>query len=171
MLQISSHLKTQIEHAAVSAYPLECCGLMLGQRLQGQDYDTESDSRQVVEFVPADNQWDGSVQDITDPTEPSSPGPTTKLDRHRRYWIDPNIMLKVQRGARDRKLDIIGIYHSHPDHPAVPSECDRRLAWPVYSYVIVSAAAGGATDFRSWRLSSDHQFESEAVKIVDKICP
>jgi len=173
-LLISEQLKDQISQAGAAAYPYECCGLMLGCILpalaQAQDDGQMQDDRQVVELVPAENHWDTSVQEITDPAEENSTGAGKALDQHRRYWIDPEMMLKVQRQARDRKLDIIGVYHSHPDHPAIPSECDRRLAWPVYSYVIVSVSAAGTVDFQSWRLDEHHQFQAEAVKIVDKIC-
>lgn len=172
-LLISEQLKGQISQAGATAYPFECCGLMLGRILSSPDQDQDAgeiqDDRQVVELVPADNRWDTSVQEVTDPAEDSSTGAGNALDQHRRYWIDPEMMLKVQRQARDLNLDIIGVYHSHPNHPAIPSECDRRLAWPVYSYVIVSVQVGKAVDFRSWRLDEQHQFQSEGVKIVDKI--
>jgi proteasome lid subunit RPN8/RPN11 len=75
-------------------------------------------------------------------------------------------MLQVQRSARERELEIIGIYHSHPDHPAVPSECDRRLAWPVYSYVILSVQSGQVMACQSWRLDDQHQFQPEAIKMI-----
>jgi proteasome lid subunit RPN8/RPN11 len=173
-LLISEQLKGQISQAGTAAYPYECCGLMLGRILPSHDPDQDDgqmqDDRQVIELVPADNRWDTSVQEVTDPAEESSSSAGQALDQHRRYWIDPEMMLRVQRKARDRNLDIIGVYHSHPDHPAIPSECDRRLAWPVYSYVIVSVQAGKAVDFQSWRLDEQHQFQAEAAKIVDKIC-
>jgi proteasome lid subunit RPN8/RPN11 len=171
-LLISEQLQDQINQTGAAAYPFECCGLMLGRILASPDRnqdDEMQDDRQVIELMPADNRWDTSVQEVTDPAEESAPGAGKALDQHRRYWIDPEMMLKVQREARDRNLDIIGVYHSHPDHPAIPSECDRRLAWPVYSYVIVSVQAGKAADFRSWRLDEEHQFQAEGVKIVDKI--
>ena len=170
-LLISARLQSQIEQEAASAYPLECCGLMLGQILSTSTDAEGRDDRQVCQLVSADNRWDASVQEVTDPRGSSPMGIDKPLDRHRRYWIDPEMMLKVQKEARDRNLDIIGVYHSHPDHPAVPSECDRRLAWPVYSYVIVSVTAGKAENFLSWRLNDDHQFQSEAVKILDETSP
>jgi proteasome lid subunit RPN8/RPN11 len=171
VLLISPILKAQIGQAAVAAYPLECCGLMLGRMMPSITDSNEHDDRQVVELVPAQNRWDASAQDVTDPQYASSPIGEQPLDQHRRYWIDPEMMLKVQRDARDRNLVIVGVYHSHPDHPAMPSECDLRLAWPVYSYVIVSTRADQVLDFRSWRLDDQHQFQAEAVKIVGKISP
>jgi proteasome lid subunit RPN8/RPN11 len=72
-------------------------------------------------------------------------------------------MLKAQKDARDRNLDIIGIYHSHPDHPAVPSEFDRAIAWQRYSYVIVSVQQGKTCDLQSWSLDDNCQFQSEEI--------
>ncbi len=169
VLLIPAPLTVQINQAAASAYPLECCGLMLGRILSASSEAGEVDDRQVCELAAVDNRWDVSVQGVTDPGDTSPPGQENALDRHRRYWIDPEMMLKVQKQARDRNLDIIGVYHSHPEHPAIPSECDRRLAWPVYSYVIVSVKAGETETFLSWRLNDDRQFRSEPVKILDKI--
>jgi proteasome lid subunit RPN8/RPN11 len=62
-------------------------------------------------------------------------------------------------------MKIIGIYHSHPNHPAVPSESDRLLAWSAYSYVILSVAAGGIADYRSWTLDEERQFYEEEVTV------
>jgi proteasome lid subunit RPN8/RPN11 len=75
--------------------------------------------------------------------------------RHNRYVISPQSLLEAQREARASGLDIVGYYHSHPDHPAKPSEFDREHAWPGTSYVIVSVEQGKAVDCRSWRLSDD----------------
>jgi len=163
-LLISPQLKDEINQAAMAAYPLECCGLMLGRMMPFINDSSDHEDRQVTELVSAHNHWDASVQAVTDPLQDAASAGESELDRHRRYWIDPEIMLKVQRDARDRDLSIIGVYHSHPDHPARPSECDRRLAWPVYSYVIVSVRGGVAVDFRSWQLDDQHQFRSETVK-------
>jgi proteasome lid subunit RPN8/RPN11 len=72
-------------------------------------------------------------------------------------------MLQAQKDARDRHLDIVGIFHSHPDHPAVPSEFDRAIAWQRYSYIIVSVQQGQACDLKSWSLDDDQQFQPEAI--------
>jgi proteasome lid subunit RPN8/RPN11 len=86
--------------------------------------------------------------------------PATK---QKRYWIKPATLLQAQKYARDRGWDIIGIYHSHPDHPALPSECDRQWAWPDYSYVIVSVTQAKADPIQSWVLDGQHQFQSEPI--------
>jgi proteasome lid subunit RPN8/RPN11 len=89
--------------------------------------------------------------------------------RHNRYVISPRSLLEAQREARSSGLDIVGYYHSHPDHPARPSEFDREHAWPGTSYVIVSIEKGKAVDCRSWRLSDDRTaFEEERVDGVNQ---
>ena len=90
-----------------------------------------------------------------------------KGSKRNRFSIDPQAMLQVQKAARARHLDIIGIYHSHPDNPAVPSEFDRAIAWSSYSYIIVSVEQGQATDLNSWTLDEDRQFQPEEILIID----
>jgi proteasome lid subunit RPN8/RPN11 len=90
-----------------------------------------------------------------------------QLTKERRYWIDPQDLFAAQRYARRHNLDIIGIYHSHPDHAAVPSECDRAYAWAQYSYVIVSIQQGNAHSFQSWSLNDQHQFEAEEILTLE----
>ncbi|MBD2105833.1 M67 family metallopeptidase [Nodosilinea sp. FACHB-13] len=148
-----------IVEAAVAGYPKECCGLLVGRRRSGEESPGEV-ARTVVEVVTLNNAWDPSLLDYTDPT---GDGAHSLRDR---YWIDPADMLAVQRSTRERGLEIIGVFHSHPDHVAVPSECDRTLAWPVYSYIIVSVMAGQVADFKSWQLNDQNQFEPEPVKMI-----
>lgn len=149
--------------AAIASYPNECCGLLVGQ----QEPSSSSDDRTVVEVVALNNAWEPSLLEYTD--SQAGPGEDPSAREHSvgdRYWIDPADMLAVQRSARERGLEIIGVFHSHPDHAAVPSECDRTLAWPVYSYIIVSVMAGQVADLKSWRLNDQNQFEPEPVKMI-----
>ena len=74
-----------------------------------------------------------------------------RAEKSTRYVFDPLVFRDVEREADVRGLSVIGIYHSHPDHPAVPSETDRALAWPDYFYVILAVARGRVTDIRVWR--------------------
>lgn len=159
-LCLNADCRQAIAQAAAASYPNECCGLLVGWReaIAG----AEADCRTVVEVVALKNAWDPSLLDYTD----AQPGSETDHSARDRYWIDPADLLTAQRSARERGLEIIGIYHSHPDHPAVPSECDRALAWPLYSYVIASVFAGQVTDLKSWRLDDEHQFQSEPVKMI-----
>ena len=87
------------------------------------------------------------------------------LTKNRRYTIDPRDMLRSQKAAREKGLNIIGVYHSHPDHVAEPSECDRAQAWPEYAYTILSVQQGKTADVRNWSLDSDHQFQPEAMEV------
>jgi len=84
-----------------------------------------------------------------------------------RYLIDPLMYLKIERDADTRGLDVIGIYHSHPDVAARPSQFDLDHAWPNFSYLIVSVVKGKAVESNSWRLRDDRSaFDQEAVEIL-----
>ena len=72
--------------------------------------------------------------------------------------------MRGERYALERKLDVVGNYHSHPDHPAVPSQYDLEHAWPTWSYIIVSVRQGSAADLRSWELQADRsRFDEEEI--------
>jgi proteasome lid subunit RPN8/RPN11 len=87
--------------------------------------------------------------------------------RHNRYLITAEDMLRGEQEAMRRGLDVIGVYHSHPDHPNRPSEFDREWALPWYSYVITSVQSGKADGSRSWRLSEDRSlFEEEQIQVT-----
>lgn len=137
---------------AESTYPEECCGLLLGQ--------LSDDEKILIEVLPTENSWDVDAAEAFQAVEGSAQLDTTKRTR---YSIAPEAMLKAQKDARDRNLNIIGIYHSHTDHPAIPSEFDRAIAWQQYSYVIVSVQQGKAIDLRSWSLDDEHQFQPEEI--------
>ncbi len=135
---------------AESTYPDECCGIMLGH--------LNDDSKTLVEVWAAENAWSAETAHSYE----DSDGMTKK----RRYVIAPAALLQAQRQARDRHLDIIGIYHSHPDNRAIPSELDRVCAWDKYSYVIVSVQQGKACDLLCWSLDDDHCFQAEEILAV-----
>jgi proteasome lid subunit RPN8/RPN11 len=80
---------------------------------------------------------------------------STDLERRRRFLIGPDDYRRAERQAADLGLDVVGFYHSHPDHPAEPSAFDLDHAWPNLSYVIVSVHSGAAAELRSWRLRPD----------------
>lgn len=155
-LGLSLAQRQDLEHHAQATYPEECCGLLLGTLATGHT------PRTVHQIQPLKNQWVAAVAAVTDPD-----GAKPHNSRHRRYWIDPKDLLAAQRDARDRNCVILGIYHSHPDHPAVPSECDRALAWPEYSYVILSVHQGQVVDCQSWQLDEHHQFQPEPIQTKD----
>jgi proteasome lid subunit RPN8/RPN11 len=83
-----------------------------------------------------------------------------------RYLINPLMYLRIEREADKRHLDVIGIYHSHPDVAARPSQFDLDHAWPNFSYLIVSVVKGKAVESNSWRLRDDRSaFDQESVEI------
>ncbi|MBG1262622.1 Mov34/MPN/PAD-1 family protein [Nostoc commune] len=151
MIQLTQeHLQTIRTHAE-STYPEECCGIILGYLANG--------GKIVVEVIPTENAWN---------TEAAADfvGERTAESKRRQYAIAPEVMLKTQREARDRSLNIIGIFHSHPVNPAIPSECDRLYAWQGYSYIIVSVQNGKAGKLQSWSLDETHHFQAEAIENI-----
>lgn len=124
--------------------------------------------KQLIRLEPLQNEWTEEASEslpVSSQVLTSQVLNSQRLNKRRRYWIDPKEMLRVQREARDEGLSIIGVYHSHPDHVAVPSECDRTLAWPDYAYIIVSVCNGKAVDVQNWALDSDHQFQPEPMTV------
>ena len=123
-------------------YPHECCGVLLGQF-------ADTGRKSVQATVRCDNQRSDSL--------------------HNRYAIDPRDVVRIQREARERAQDIIGFYHSHPDHPARWSATDLAEAhWIGCSYVITSIMNGVATDTNSFRLTGEYdnkQFEDEEIQV------
>lgn len=163
MLILQPDLFQQIMAHAERTYPEECCGILLGQL----DRQSNPIQKTVVELIETVNAWseeaDAALQSVS--VMPSQhPVETARRDR---YWIDPQDLLKAQKQARDRGLQVIGIYHSHPDHAAIPSETDRILAWAEYSYLIVSVQQGNSVAARSWQLNEARQFEEEAIVGVE----
>ncbi len=136
-------------------YPNECCGVLLGM--------ANGEVKQVTEVVALKNlRHDPSRAQELVPLD----DPDRETERNR-FLIDPLDQLRVEKDARARGLDVLGYYHSHPDHPARPSNHDRDLAWPRYSYVIISIERGVPKDLTSWVLSEDRPlFCAEQVEIV-----
>jgi len=167
MLQIDpEHLQAIFAHAE-RTYPEECCGLLLGQ-LESQ-VSASCENHRLVEVWATENAW--SVETEAEMRVIAPETAAHPLTKTRRYWIDPKEMLEAQRYARSKNLDIVGIYHSHTDHAAVPSECDRLCAWSHYSYLIVSVRQGSAQDVLSWKLDENRQFQSEEILTVAPTSP
>jgi proteasome lid subunit RPN8/RPN11 len=88
--------------------------------------------------------------------------------RHNRYLITPQDILRGEQHAERLGLEILGVFHSHPDHPNRPSEYDREYAIPWYSYLITSVNSGTAVESRSWLLSEDRgNFNEEYIEIKE----
>jgi proteasome lid subunit RPN8/RPN11 len=87
---------------------------------------------------------------------------TTEEGPRRRFLVRPGDYREAEKRARERGADLLGFYHSHPDHPAQPSQYDLDHAWPSFSYIIVSVRSGVPEDMTSWRLREDRSsFEAE----------
>ena len=85
---------------------------------------------------------------------------------HNRFSVTPQDVLKAEKAAGVGGWDVIGWYHSHPDHPAKPSEYDREHAWPWYSYVIVRVQEGVPGKMTLWRLREDRtEYSEETIEI------
>ena len=89
---------------------------------------------------------------------------THEEERSRRFLIEPLKIKEFEERADERDMDVLGFYHTHPDHPAKPSEYDRDHAWPGYSYVIASVSENGVEDLRSWSLKNDRSgYDEEPI--------
>lgn len=148
MIKISAEDLQGICTHAERTYPEECCGIMLGK--------IDDEGKTVVEVWETLNAWEEEKW-------AEFPGSGGERGRERTFAIGPIEIIKAQKAGRDRQLQIIGFYHSHPDHPAIPSEMDRAIAWQVYSYIIVSVPEGKADEVRSWSLDAAHQFQEEKI--------
>jgi proteasome lid subunit RPN8/RPN11 len=131
----------QIEAEGVAAYPNECCGAMLG--------------KDVVEA--------GVTRRIVDRLEPLK-NSFSENEQFHRFSLDARDLMRLEKTAGAAGLAVLGFYHSHPDHPARPSEYDRQHAWPFYSYVIVAIAKKQPADMTSWQLDeATEQFQKEEI--------
>ena len=115
-------------------YPNECCGFLLG---------TEGELRSFTDYIIVDNSKEG--------------------DQRKRFEISGKDYMKAEREAALRGLDLLGIYHSHPDHPAIPSRHDHKQAVPFFSYVILSVRKGQLSKYTSWQLNDAGDFEREHI--------
>ncbi|SKB12534.1 Mov34/MPN/PAD-1-like protein [Planktothrix sp. PCC 11201] len=152
ILTISSEQIQLICTHAEQTYPQECCGLLMGEI-------NENNHKITVEIIPTENAWNSETAKTFEEVETTDIPVTSE----RRFTISPQQMIQAQKQGRDRNLIIIGIYHSHPDHPAIPSEFDRVCAWSDYSYIIISVEKGKTTDLQNWSLDQNHQFQAEPL--------
>ena len=136
---------SQLHEDAINAhgerdYPYECCGLLLGRY--------SADGKHVTETYPISNAREESA-------------------KRNRFLIEPAELMRGDRYAHERDLEVVGFYHSHPDSPARPSQYDLEHAWPTYSYIIVSTRADEATDLFSWEQEPDRsRFNPEEIRVI-----
>jgi proteasome lid subunit RPN8/RPN11 len=140
-LILSKEQLAQIARHSECSYPNEGCGILLGS--------IEGGRKVVADVLPTANADEQQAQ-------------------HNRYLIPPEELLQGELLAEQRGLDVIGYFHSHPDHAASPSETDRGQAWPRYSYLITSVQEGKATETRCWQLREDGTgFDQETLVLKD----
>lgn len=135
MLNIESTPLEEMIKDAVKTFPDECCGFLFGKE--------ENENRTVIKIQVVDNAKEG--------------------DKRRRFVISPKDYLKAEQFAELNNLQLIGVYHSHPNHPAIPSEHDRVAAQPFFSYIILSVINNEFDHIRSWQLNAESQFEEEKI--------
>jgi len=128
-LRIPAPLMAEIQRHAEQQYPEEGAGLILGS-LDGED-------RIARSVLPVNNTFEAK-------------------QRGRRYLIDPMAILRAEEEAQQRGLSVLGVFHSHPDHPPTPSKFDVEWAVPWYVYLITAVRQGIAEHTRAWRLQEDH---------------
>jgi proteasome lid subunit RPN8/RPN11 len=137
-LVLGSDLMDQIRAHGEETYPHECCGFLFGGQEDGK--------RTITRIRRQENERTDS--------------------RQNRFLITPAQFRDAEREARKAGLQMVGIYHSHPDSPARPSEYDRDHAWPWYSYLIVSVGRGAAGESRVWELKEDRSgFEAQELEL------
>jgi len=138
MVEISAELFDKIKKHGEKTYNEECCGAILGE--------TSNGSYKVVELLEFNNE--------------------RGENRERRYLISPKEYMRSEKSAVEKGLELLGFYHSHPDHPAAPSQFDTEHALPWFVYMIVSIQKGQAEKLTSWKLIEDRS-SFEELEIVN----
>ena len=140
LIQLSEQHRHEIAAHGERDYPHECCGLLLGAF-------AAAGVKTIAEIYPISNAREEQA-------------------RRNRFLITPEEFREGEHYAETNRLDVIGFYHSHPDHPAVPSGYDLEHAWPLYSYVVVAVGAGVAGELRSWEMEVDRsKFTEEEISL------
>lgn len=132
---IDAGILKRIETHLESAYPNEACGFLLGTHSQR--------NRNITHLIEVENQ--------------------STENQRRRFVMDPLDYLRAERYAAKEGLTLLGIYHSHPDHPAIPSVHDLEFAQPYFSYFIHTIASGHMTESRSYRLLNGKFIEEKFI--------
>ena len=141
MIQLATDQRNEIAAHGERDYPHECCGLLLGTFAAGS-------LKTIAEIYPISNAREEEA-------------------KRNRFLITPEEFMEGEQYAEKCGLDVVGFYHSHPDHPAVPSAYDLEHAWPLYSYIVVAISTGVAGDLRSWEMEPDRsKFTEEEILVL-----
>ena len=150
ILYVTDALMEDIKAHALTAYPEECCGVLIGDL--PEDFGQSSAELRVTETRRLENAWEN-------------------LNRTNKYAVAPEAIAAVEKEFAGKPRGILGFYHSHPDVPAWPSPYDLQRAWPSYAYLIAAVAGGKVTQRRVWLLSYDtRSFEEHKLKVVQDAC-
>ena len=137
MIRVSEAQQEAIRQHGARTFPHECVGVILG--------DVEDGVKVVRELRPLDN--------------------VHEEGHERRYLVSPQQMLTLMQEERRTRRKVLGFYHSHPNHPARPSDYDRDWAWPWYTYIIVSVMDGVPAEMTAWQLEEDRRsFRREEIE-------
>jgi len=143
MIFIPRELAQKIQETVRATYPNEGCGLLIGP---------EGETDRVTDVRSMENKYDS---------------PSLAETKRNRYTIDPLDLLNAERALDGSGKAIVGVFHSHPDNPARPSEFDRGHAWPGWHYILVSVVAGEPREMRSWTLREDRsEFDEESLELA-----
>jgi proteasome lid subunit RPN8/RPN11 len=146
MLTISPDVDRAIRRHGEETFPYECCGALIGR---------------TVEANAAEGGRDGERRLLVDTVVPLPN--TTEEGPRRRFLVRPSDYRHADRRATELGAELLGFYHSHPDHPARPSQYDLDHAWPTFAYVIVSVMSGAAADMTVWFLKDDRSTFEEGT--------
>ncbi len=136
MIHIEDEALEEMFEDALHGFPFECCGFLFGV--------AENDNRSIK-----------LIKRVTN---------ISKEDQRRRFSISSTDYILAENYAEENNLSLLGIYHSHPNYPAIPSETDRLSAQPYFSYVIISILNKKISHVRSWRLNDQNQFDEEIIR-------
>ncbi len=141
MVRISKELVRRIEDHGKATYPEECCGILVGSNY--------GEARVISESAELDNRQEGN--------------------RRRRFFVTPKQYLHAEHIASEKGLELLGFYHSHPDHPAIPSEFDREHALPWFTYIVLAVEKGESKVMTAWSLSETrNKFIEQALSVEGK---
>ena len=152
MIRVPKKLLAEIRAHGERSFPNECCGIVFGT-IDEDGADGLKSKKTATELRSIENEFDDG-------------------EKYHRFLITEGQMLSAELYARKNKLEIVGIYHSHPDCASIPSEYDRSHAVPMYSYLITSILKGKAADVQNWTLvwdeaKGDNAFTAEMLEETD----
>lgn len=148
MLEMAAAAAREMREHAAAGYPFEVCGFLVGT--------TGEESRRVSAAWPVRNAWEDDPEQRAALFAAMEQAGGAKAEgweaasAARRYLVAPGDVLAAMKRARAERLELVGVYHTHPNHPAVPSQFDRDAAWLEWSYVILSVREGTVAEVRSW---------------------